>query len=153
MLSKRLQTTLHKKILCNFALILLGQHCTDRCPMQCCPRGSRQYCIKKNPCNFALILLGQHCTAKTLCNVAGEACDNFAYEKCSVQCQRLMQSWSYALLSQRLLATLHRKKFRQFRQCRLNNVWSLSLHMYISGPSRQKKIQLKLCFLYYENQL
>ena len=53
-----------------------------------------------------------------------------------------MQSWSYAMLSQRLQTTLHRKKFRQFRQCRLSNIWSLSLHMYISGPSHQKTVKV-----------
>ena len=50
-----------------------------------------------------------------------------------------MQSWSYAMLFQRLQVTFHRKKFRQFREFRLNNTWSRSLHMYISGPSRKKK--------------
>ena len=96
-LSERLQTTLHKKILRNFALILLGQHCTGKNPMQCCPRGSRQLCIKKF----------------------------------SVQCQGLMQSWSYVMLSQRLQAILHRKKFRQFRQCRLNNIYLVTLFIYV----------------------
>ena len=41
------QTTLHKKVLCNFALILLGQHCTGQNPTQCCSRGSRQFFIRK----------------------------------------------------------------------------------------------------------
>ena len=43
MLCERLQATLHKKTLCNFALILLGQHCTSKNPMQCCLRGPRQH--------------------------------------------------------------------------------------------------------------
>ena len=41
------QTTLHKKVLCNFALILLGQHCTGQNPTQCYSRGSRQFFIRK----------------------------------------------------------------------------------------------------------
>ena len=37
-----------EKIQCNVVLILLGQHCTAQNPMQYCPRGSRQHCIRKN---------------------------------------------------------------------------------------------------------
>ena len=47
-----------------------------------------------------------------------------------------------AVLQQRLQAIFHRKKIRQFRECRLNNIWSRSLHMYISGPSRQQKCKV-----------
>ena len=39
-----------KKILFNVVLILLGQHCTGKNPMQCCPRGSRQLCIDTKKC-------------------------------------------------------------------------------------------------------
>ena len=67
MLSERLQTTLHKKkstvifsgdnaqekMLCKIVLILLGKHCTAENPMQCCPRSSRQNCIK-NPVQCCL---------------------------------------------------------------------------------------------------
>ena len=56
-LSERLQTTLHKKTLCNFALMLLGQHCTGQNPMQCCPRGSRQLCIRENLVQCCLNIL------------------------------------------------------------------------------------------------
>ena len=43
-----LQTTLHKKkTLFNVVLILLGQHYTHQNLMQCCPRCSRQHCIRK----------------------------------------------------------------------------------------------------------
>ena len=56
-LSERLQITLHKKTLCNFALMLLGQHCTGQNPMQCCPRGSRQLCIRENPVQCCLNIL------------------------------------------------------------------------------------------------
>ena len=58
-----------EKILCNVVLILLVQHYTGQNFMQCCPRCSRQHCIKKILCNVVVILLGQHCTRKTLCNV------------------------------------------------------------------------------------
>ena len=75
-LSERLQTTLHKKILCNFALILLGQHCTGKNPMQCCPRGSRQLCIKK----IFRSMLGAYAIL-VLCNVVPEAPSNIAQEK------------------------------------------------------------------------
>ena len=58
MLSKRFQTTLHKKkTLCNVALVLLEQNCTSQNPMQCCPRGSRQHCIK-NPVQCCLNTYG-----------------------------------------------------------------------------------------------
>ena len=49
-LSKILQTTLYKIRSCamfNVLLILLEQHCTGKNPMQYCPRGFRQHCIKK----------------------------------------------------------------------------------------------------------
>ena len=76
--------------------------------MQYCPRGSRQYCSRKNSviilmevktlysvvggapdifaqkqilCNVVLILLEQYCTGKTQCNVVLEAQDNNAQEK------------------------------------------------------------------------
>ena len=76
--------------------------------MQCCPRGSRQHCTRKNSviilmkvktlysavggapdifaqkkilCNVVSILLEQYCTGKTQCNVVLEAPDNNAQEK------------------------------------------------------------------------
>ena len=53
-LSFRLLTTLYKKkILLNVLLILLGQHCIDKNPVQCCPRGS-QYHIGISSCQCCL---------------------------------------------------------------------------------------------------
>ena len=65
-LSDRLQITLHKKILCNFALILLGQYCTGENSMPCCPRGFRQHCISTILCSFVSLLLGQLSTGQNL---------------------------------------------------------------------------------------
>ena len=48
MLSERLRQHCLKKILCNFALMLLGKHCTGQNLMQYCPKSSRQHCIRKN---------------------------------------------------------------------------------------------------------
>ena len=62
----RLQITLHKKILCNFALILLGQYCTGENSMPCCPRGFRQHCISTILCSFVSLLLGQLSTGQNL---------------------------------------------------------------------------------------
>ena len=70
------QTTLHKKILSNFVLILLGQHCTGQNPMQCCPRGSRQLCISKM---FHSMLTAY--AILVLCNVVPEAPRNISQEK------------------------------------------------------------------------
>ena len=88
MLSERLHTTLHKKMLCNFALILLGQHCTGKNLMQCCLKGSRQHCIRKNSVQCCLNTLGTtlhrtkpYAQDKTLCNVVREAPDNTVSEK------------------------------------------------------------------------
>ena len=53
-----------------------------------------------------------------------------------------MQSWSYAILFQRLQATFHWKKFRQFREYHLNNIWSRSLH--IRSFTSKKNIYIKL---------
>ena len=38
-----------EKILFNVVLIFLGQHCTGKNFVQCCPRDSRQHCRGKNP--------------------------------------------------------------------------------------------------------
>ena len=55
MLFKNLQTTLdRKKNLFNVVLILLGQHCTGKNFVECCPRGSRQHCTEKNPVQCCL---------------------------------------------------------------------------------------------------
>ena len=40
MLPEKLQAALHKKILCCFVLILLGQHYTNQNPMHCCLKDS-----------------------------------------------------------------------------------------------------------------
>ena len=44
----RLQATLHKKILFNFVLLLLGHYRTVKNTMPFCPKGSRQLFIRKN---------------------------------------------------------------------------------------------------------
>ena len=106
-----------RKILCNVALILLEQHYTDQNLMQCCPRCSRQHCIRKILCNVALILLGQHYIGKTLCNVSPEAPNDIAQEKIQ------------AISSEQYLVTL------------------FCLHIYVSGPSSQKKYKVTLPLL------
>ena len=166
-----------EKILCNVLLILSGQHCTVKNPMQYCPRGSRQHCIKNILCNFALILLGQHCIGWNPMKCCPKGSRQHCIRKNSLQCTlntlgTKLHSWkpyamlpdslqttlhkknfpfNFPMLSQRLQATLHRKRIRQCWQCRLNNIWSLCLYMYISGHSHKKNI--KLSFLYYENWL
>ena len=40
----------------------MGHHCTYQNPLQCFPKSSRHYCIKKFLLNVALILFGQHST-------------------------------------------------------------------------------------------
>ena len=65
-----------KKILRNFPLILLGQHRTDRNPMQCCPRASKQLCIRKM---FHSVLMVH--AILVLCNVVPEAPSNISREK------------------------------------------------------------------------
>ena len=42
----------------------MGQHCIAENPMQYCPRGPTQHCIKKIQFNIVLIFLGQHCTCQ-----------------------------------------------------------------------------------------
>ena len=116
MLSERLQTTLHKKspamlpwyswdsiaqvktlcnvaqkapdniasekIPCNVVLILLGQHFTAENPRQYCLRGSRQHFIRKSFVQFCLNTLGT----------------------------TLDRSKPYAIIYERLQATMHKKK-------------------------------------------
>ena len=65
-----------KKILRNFPLILLGQHCTDQNPMQCCPRASKQLCIRKIFHSMLMVY-----AILVLCNVVPEATSNISQEK------------------------------------------------------------------------
>ena len=59
MQSKMFQTTFHKKnILYNVFLILMGQHSIAQNPIQCCPRCSRQNCIRENLVECRLNTLG-----------------------------------------------------------------------------------------------
>ena len=92
-LSERLQTTLHKKTLCNFALILLGQHCAGQNPMQYCPKGSRQHCIRRNP---------MQCCLNTLWATMNSYNPMQCCPRCSRQlCIRKMFHWmlaAYAIL-------------------------------------------------------
>ena len=71
-----------EKTLFNVVLILSGQQYACQNPMQCCPRGSRQHCIRKNPVQYCLNTLG------TI----------------------LHRSKSYVMLPERLKKTLHEKK-------------------------------------------
>ena len=82
MLSERFQTTLQKKLLCNVFLILLGQDGTGQNSIQCCPRCSRQHFIRKNSVQFCLNTVGT----------------------------TLHRSKPYAMLSEMIQATLHKKK-------------------------------------------
>ena len=80
------------------ALIVLGQHCIVKNPMQYCLRGSRQHVIKKFLCKFTLTLLTtlhkkksnamlskyswvNIAQLKTLCNFVRESPDNIALKK------------------------------------------------------------------------
>ena len=83
MLSKKLQQHCIKKILFNDVLILLGKHCTGQNLMQCCPRDSRQHCQKKIFVFFFLNTLGTKLGSSKPCE----------------------------MLSERLQATLYRKKY------------------------------------------
>ena len=105
-----------KKILCNFVLILQGQHCTSQNPMQCCLRCSRQHSIRKILCNVLLVLLGQHCTGKTLCNVVPEPPNNIVQEKIQT-----ISSEQHLMMFQ---TTLHKRN--PFQYC-LNTLWT-TLH-------------------------
>ena len=75
-----------EKIMFNVVLILLGQHCTGKNPMQCCPRDSRQKCTGKNPVQCCLNTLGA----------------------------TLHRLNPYAILSERFQKTLHRKNPVQY---------------------------------------
>ena len=72
-----------KIILCNFTLILLGQHYTGQNSMQYCSTGSKQHCIRKDPVQFCLSTLGT----------------------------TLDRLKSYTIISERLQAIMHKKKF------------------------------------------
>ena len=114
-------TIVQEKILYNVVLIPLGQHYTGKNPIQCCPWGSRQQCTGKNPIQYCLNTLGTLHRLKPYTLLSLLSWDNIAQEKL------------YAMLSQRLQTTLHRKKSRQ---CCLKNIWSFIM---------------KISFLYYGN--
>ena len=88
MLPERLQITLYikKKILCNVVLILLGQHCTGKNPMQCCPRDSRQLCIRKNLVQCCLNTLWATLHSWKPYAMLPERPQTTLYKKNSVQC-------------------------------------------------------------------
>ena len=117
MLSERLWTTLYKKTLSNLALILLGQHYTCQNSMECCLKGSRQYCIRKNPvqCWFNTIATTFH-SWKLYVILPKRLQRQHCIRKNSVQCCLntleiiLHRSKSYEILSERLQTTLHKKK-------------------------------------------
>ena len=104
------QTTLHKKILSNFVLILLGQHCTGQNPMQCCPRGSRQLCISKM---FHSMLTAY--AILVLCNVAPGSKQHFT-GKNSGNSGNVVWITSGHALSICIYQVLHVKKKRSYQQ-------------------------------------
>ena len=60
----------------------MGRHCTGKNLMQCCPRGSRQYCTGKKSCSMLpQFSWGNIAQINTLDNVVLEAPDNIAQEK------------------------------------------------------------------------
>ena len=88
-----LQTTMHTKCQVQCCLNILSTTSYRKNPMQCSPRGSKQYCIIKNPVQYCLNTTGttlhnsmefwprgskQHCTRKNLCNFVPEAPDRIA---------------------------------------------------------------------------
>ena len=104
------QTTLHKKILCNFVLILLGQHCTGQNPMQCCPRGSKQLCISKM---FHSMLTAY--AILVLCNVAPGSKQHFTGKNSGTSGNVVWITSSHAL-SICIYQVLHVKKKRSYQQ-------------------------------------
>ena len=138
MLSERLRQHCLKKILCNFALILLGKHCTGQNLMQCCPKSSRQHCIRRN---------SVQCCLNTLWTTL-HSWKPYAMLPKRLQTTLLKKNVPFNVSSlcslgpmqccPMLQASLHGKNYRQFRQYHLNNIWWLCLHMYISGPFCQK---------------
>ena len=75
----------YRKILVNVVLILLGQHCTGKYPMQCCPwEAPEQQCTERNPVQCCLNTLGTTWHRyKNLSNNVLEAKDNNIQEKIS----------------------------------------------------------------------
>ena len=70
-------------ILCNFALVHLGQHCTGQNSIQCCLlTGFRQHGIRKNPVQSCLNTLGT----------------------------TLHRPWPYPLISEKFQSTMRKKK-------------------------------------------
>ena len=91
MLSKKLQQHCIKKIMFNDVLTLFGKHGTGQSLMQCHPRDSRQHCQKKKKKKKKSVFF--------FLNTLGT---------------KLGSSKPYEMLSERLQATLHRKKYCVF---------------------------------------
>ena len=130
----------------------MGQHCTGQNPMQYCPRGFRQHCVKKILCNFALILLGQHCTGKS----PMQCCPRGSRQLCI---RKMFHSIlvAYAILvvcnvvpeapsniAQKKIQTVQAMLFEQ-------HLVTVFIYVYIRSFTSRKNI--KLCLLYYENEL
>ena len=118
MLPEKLQTTLNKKKSCaTFSLYSRSkQHCSGQKPMQCCKKGSRQHFMRKNPVQYCLNTLGTtlHNWKPYSMLPDPERLQTALHEQNPMFHSLLaaMQSWSYGMISQRLQATLWRKKFR-----------------------------------------
>ena len=77
-------------------MILLGQYCTDKNPLKCCPWGSRQQCTGKILFKAVLILLNKAAQIKTLGNVVRETPDNNGHEKfCAMLSNTPWGPWGY----------------------------------------------------------
>ena len=102
--------------MCNFALILLRQHCTFQNSVKCCPRGYRQLCIKNILRNAILILLGQRLTDQNSMQCCSRGSRQHWIRENPVQfCLNTLgttldRSKLFAMLSEMFQTTLHKKK-------------------------------------------
>ena len=106
-----------EKMMFNVVLILFQQHCLGQNLMQCCPKGSRQHCIRQKPVKYCLNSLETilH-RSKPYAMLSEEDPDSIALEKKPAQCclntlrTTLYKSKPYTILFDRLQTTSHNKK-------------------------------------------
>ena len=138
-MSERPQTTLHKKYPLQFYLNTLGTTLHRWKPYAMLSKNIQTTLHKKKfLCNVLLILFGQNCIAENPVQCSPRGSRQLCIRKMS---NSMLPAYAILVLCNLVPeapSNITQEIFRQCRQCRLNNFWSLSLHMYISGPARQK---------------
>ena len=145
MLSGFSKTTLYKVFSCAMLSqeILFGQYYTEKNPMQCCPRGSKQHCTGNNSVQCCLSTAGIALHKYKLYTVLYLRLQTAMYRKKNLFNVVLILMWQNCSGQNSMQYCL--------RGCRQHYTWNKSgnvvwkrfgrsVYIHILGPSRYKKI-------------